>query len=881
MKKTFKLFLSLLIMTVMFLGVSNKVNAIEIPEEVRTTGYKLIGNEYGHYGIFTVEPSGGTHGYCLDPDKDAPKDNGLLFTKFNVEDAFSYAQINRMVAVIRTSGDPNFANSLGLGETDAFYVTQAALWYAEFGGYGIAPLTKNFHDYLSGSSYYGPAYNKLLAAIDEANNGRDFTKENVSISVGATNGLTDSMHEVTIDGQKYLLSDSEFVIDAPGNYTVAVAGGYLADANGNNTGKASASYSVNDTFRIIIPIEDNSNGSVSAKFTVTTNDSYITGYQLQAYRNLNHAGLQRLALLFTEKEKLSDTYTVSGDFNTVTVRSDVKIAKVNKEGKLISGAKLGIYKNEYVYGPNCTGEDCIMYAGAVSLDDSLVGTYDSTNDYITVSLKPGKYSLKEISAPKGYILSDEVINFEIDEEGNVKDSNNNVVENKTFTVVNELPTIKIRKVNENKKDIKGAEIVICDYNTETKEESNCNFKWTTDGTTKELTIGVDFGSINDGSYIIKEVSAPHGYEISEPKIITVKDGKLNGDLQKDTVVIVDKAYLEVSKTDATGQEEIPGADMKLFDKDGNLVEKWTSGKESHKISGLNINEVYEIVEDLAPEGYVKLSTSIKFIINDEGKVVTMDCQSVDGNGSGVDISSCKVMSQDDILKIKNDVTKVKISKVDITNQQELPGAKLQILNTDGTPVYQNGQILEWTSTNEPHYIEMLPVGDYKLVETFSPEGYVAVSNEVLFSVKAETGIQTVVFENDVTKVMISKKDFTTGEEIEGAHLQILDKNGVVVEEWISGDEPHYIEKLAVGEYTLIETLPAEGYQEGMIVDGMLTTAYKFEVKDNMLLKIDVYNEVLTNVPVTGMNVSATYVAGSMVILAGLGTITFARRKEEM
>ena len=181
---------------------------------------------------------------------------------------------------------------------------------------------------------------------------------------------------------------------------------------------------------------------------------------------------------------------------------------------------------------------------------------------------------------------------------------------------------------------------------------------------------------------------------------------------------------------------------------------------------------------------------------------------------------------------------------------------------------------------------MLPVGKYKLVETVVPEGYVAVTNEIEFEVKAETGIQTVVFENDTTKVLISKKDFTTGKEIPGATLQILNTDGSPVYqngeklEWVSGEEPHYIERLPIGKYILVETLPADGYKEGMIVDGMLTSKYEFEVKDNNLLKIDVYNEVM-DVPITGLDVSSTYVMGSMIVLAGLGTITIAHKKREI
>lgn len=869
MKKAFKLFFSFLIMTVMFFGIKSNVNAVEIPKNVTVTGFNWLGSlNTGRYGIFAVEPSGGTHAYCLDVNMQAPENGTLVW--FDMNQKFSYAQINRMIAVLRTAGDPNF--TFGLSETDSFYVTQAALWYAEYGrtGSDLKPLTTEFHNFLLNSSVYGNAYNKLLSAIDEADAGRDFTKESNSISVGSVNSeLGQSMHEVVIDGKTYLISDTEFKINVEGNYTITVEGGYLADAAGNNTGLNTATYSENDSFRIIIPVDNQD--SVSATFTATT-DEYVSEYQLHGYQSLTVSGLQRLALLFKNTAKLSTSYTVNGTYNN-EIKTDIKIAKVNSKGELIPGAKLGIYKNEYVYGPNCTGEDCIMYAGPVYLDDSLVGSYDSIEDYITVSLKPGKYALKEISAPKGYILSDEVINFEIDENGNVKDSNGNVVTNKTFTVVNELPTIKIRKVNEKGIDIKNVKIQICSYDMNTKQESDCNFEYITDGSIKELTVGVDFGKISDGSYIIKELEAPHGFEISNPKYITIKDGKIFGDLQQDVVTIVDESYLEVSKTDATGQKELAGAKMTLYDKKGNLIENWTSEEgKTHKITGLVIGDVYEIVEDAAPTGYVKLSTSIKFRLNNEGKVETLNCNE--------DSSECSVMSTEEILEIKNDVTKVKISKIDVTNQKEQPGATLRILDENDKPVYQDNKILEWVSSDEAHYIEMLPVGKYKLVETIVPDGYAAVTSEVLFEVKENTGIQTVVFENDVTKLYISKRDFTTGEEVAGAHLQILDVDRNVIVEWDSTNEPKYIEKLPIGEYILVETIPANGYKNGMIIDGMLTSEYKFEIKDSSVVKIDVYNQVL-EVPNTGINETGTYVIGSMVMLAGVGTITVSRKKREI
>ena len=152
-------------------------------------------------------------------------------------------------------------------------------------------------------------------------------------------------------------------------------------------------------------------------------------------------------------------------------------------------------------------------------------------------------------------------------------------------------------------------------------------------------------------------------------------------------------------------------------------------------------------------------------------------------------------------KEKKIVTKVKISKKDITTKNELPGAKLVIKDANGNVK------ASWTSTSTPKYIEGLAAGNYTLCETQAPAGYVLATECIKFKVKADGTVASVVMYNKkqdtkVTKVKISKKDITTKEELPGATLVIKDANGKEVEKWVSTNEPKYIEGLAAGNYTL-------------------------------------------------------------------------------
>ncbi|MDY3918609.1 MAG: SpaA isopeptide-forming pilin-related protein [Candidatus Limivivens sp.] len=158
------------------------------------------------------------------------------------------------------------------------------------------------------------------------------------------------------------------------------------------------------------------------------------------------------------------------------------------------------------------------------------------------------------------------------------------------------------------------------------------------------------------------------------------------------------------------------------------------------------------------------------------------------------------------ITLENDYTRVEISKTDLTTGGEIPGAQMEILDAQGNVVKK------WISAEVPYYFETIPTGNYVLREVQAPteQGYVK-AEEIRFTVEETGEIQRVEMKDDCTKVEISKKDLTTGEEIAGAHLEIRNEAGDVVEAWITDGTPHKVFGLPVGEYILRETRAPFGY----------------------------------------------------------------------
>ena len=430
------------------------------------------------------------------------------------------------------------------------------------------------------------------------------------------------------------------------------------------------------------------------------------------------------------------TFTIedTAEIQKVEMKDEVPVAELilNKKGEFLDEVSLvdqikGVVEHifHYITGSltdvtfEVYAEEDIKAADGVSEDyykaDELVATIttDETGIAKLSNLPLGKYYVKEVGTAHGYVLDSEIrhVNLSyVDQNTPVVTYNDDWQNHRQRVIINLVKKEKDQdRVLEGsvfglyaKEDIKssttGKVLIEADEIIELKS---------TDAEGK-ITFVADLPI--DAEYYVKELYAPAGFvNAEEVQEFTVSYAGENEDSVVVDLIFEDEATtVEITKTDLTGGKEIPGCKLKLVDEDGNTVDEWTSTEEAHVIKEQAVGKKYTLIETQPADGYVT-AESIEFTVENTAEIQKH--------------------------QMKDDVTKVEISKQDIAGK-ELPGAKLTILDKDGKVVES------WTSTKKAHYIEMLPIGKYTLREEIAPDGYL-VANDVEFEVKDTGEVQHV------------------------------------------------------------------------------------------------------------------------------------------
>ena len=197
----------------------------------------------------------------------------------------------------------------------------------------------------------------------------------------------------------------------------------------------------------------------------------------------------------------------------------------------------------------------------------------------------------------------------------------------------------------------------------------------------------------------------------------------------------------------------------------------------------------------------------------------------------------------------------------IANEKKITGISDKTDNT-GKLVFKELKagiyLLRVTDYNEYEYVEPTLIS----IPTYDKD----VQNSMNFDV-------TVIPKHTPFKVSVSKQDITDHKELEGAHLQVADEKGNIVDEWVSGKEPHMIQNLFCNHtYTLTETIAPKNYKVAQSIN--------FKVEESgKIQKVVMYDELMPVKVKTGDNTNTAVLFGlSGFSLLGLGLFKFRKRK---
>ena len=542
--------------------------------------------------------------------------------------------------------------------------------------------------------------------------------------------------------------------------------------------------------------------------------------------------------IFTSVTTASSAYT---NENGEMIVNPTTYTPVFADGDL-SGAVFQITAKEDIV----TADGTIRaYAGDVVSEI----TTDENGYAETEPLYLGKYEVREIKAPYGYVLNNEPKDVELTyagQEFEVRDTVNTAFENEYQSV-----RISLSKVMENDK-LFG--IYDNDYYTSVRfglfaAEDITAADGTVipaDGLLSEVSLDENMTAKFDvqipfGRYYVQEIATDEHYVLSGEKYL-VNFEYMGQDIQTvdidcgQFVNLLKRGRIEGHKTDDKSEpleNAVFGlftADCVKFSRDTAIMTAASDENGCFEFTDVPFGQ-YIVREIESPSGYILSDKEYAVSISEDGEVIE--------------------------ITTENKPITVEISKRDVYGN-ELVGAEMVLENADGEKVDK------WTSDGTNHIVSKLGAGEYVLKEIAAPDGYI-IATDIKFNVDvygnvtvenvdstavSDNGYPLIVMVDDTTKVRISKRDITTGEELPGATLQIIDEDGNVVEEWVSTDEAHFIEgKLIAGkEYTLRETIAPDGYE--------IANEIKFTVNaDGSVTEVVMYDELTpkTTTPYTGDN----------------------------
>ena len=615
--------------------------------------------------------------------------------------------------------------------------------------------------------------------------------------------------------------------------------------------------------------------SVSLENAEKENSLTIVKVEKQNTAQKGRISVQKTGDIFTSVNMASSAYT---DENGELVVNSTTYTPVFADGDL-SGAVFQVIAVEDIVTLDGTTR---AYAGDVVSEI----TTDENGYAETEPLYLGKYEVREIKAPDGYVLNNEPKDVEVTyagQEFEVRDTVNTAFENEYQGV-----RISLSKVMEND-ELFG--IYGKDYYT----------------------------SVRFGLFAAEDITAADGSVIPADGLLSEVSLDENMTAKFDVQIPFGRYYVKEISTDehyVLGGEkylvnfEYMGQDIRTVDIDcGQFVNLLKRGRiEGHKVDDKS-EPLENAVFGLFTADCVKFSrdTAIMTAVSDEngffefddvpfGKYIVREIESPRGYILSDKEYTVSISEDGEVIEItaENKPITVEISKRDIYGN-ELEGAEMVLENADGETVDK------WTSDGKNHIVSKLGTGEYVLKEIAAPDGYI-IATDIKFNVDvygnvtvenvdskavSDNGDPLITMVDDTTKVQISKQDITTGEELPGATLQIIDEDGNVVEEWVSTDEAHFIEgKLIAGkEYTLRETIAPDGYE--------IANEIRFTVnEDGSVTEVVMYDEhtpdletpptVIIDIPHTGVsadNSAELYLVATAVIMV-FGMVIYKKNDKE-